>query len=457
MESFISLQTYGGPLVREKKISKSVLWARYWSLSTTIIFIFFIGLPIWFKTTQVYRAKLPHAEISDLSFQKIEFPVKILIILTRNPDPDTVSANQLNLYSRHFFQKFLSSERNNNSKIVNKYAIQIRYLENNERKTTLRMENLSLLQWNERAEQIIPTESGTHVFWVLSATADPLLTDYDSSKSHLFVGSGRHSFVYESNADASKAFEQKQWNNLVADFITSMMTSSSLGDFQEGTAPQLQDSSREFPRQSSYQILISLLNADVNRILKWDVENQVHHKLEPFLNLLSSVALFKVSSQIIHHAQLPFDLSSHPIHGHVIPQDNLRNFIHPSWNLVTPSNHDVCFHFAIYVPKLQEMPVCLLLSNGNISSSNSFTFPQWGGVYIYEDRNRETIMHHKKTQHGITNASSSSPDDPVFWVDLDDAIRVLVSQMKFLFGIKNITHTVQSPLQIHYLPNVFRQ
>lgn len=64
----------------------------YSSLSFVLIFLF-IGLPVWWKATTVYRVSLPYSEIEALSSKKIvqRIGVRVLLVEKQYPEGDLVN------------------------------------------------------------------------------------------------------------------------------------------------------------------------------------------------------------------------------------------------------------------------------------------------------------------------------------------------------------------------------
>ena len=53
---------------------------QYISALSILAVALFIGLPVWWKTTEVYRCPLPYKEINDLSVNQVS---KLIIIVVR--------------------------------------------------------------------------------------------------------------------------------------------------------------------------------------------------------------------------------------------------------------------------------------------------------------------------------------------------------------------------------------
>ena len=56
--------------------------SRQYISALAILFVaIFIGLPIWWKTTEVYRCPLPYKEISELAYQQVNVMVAVPIAI----------------------------------------------------------------------------------------------------------------------------------------------------------------------------------------------------------------------------------------------------------------------------------------------------------------------------------------------------------------------------------------
>lgn len=62
--------------------SKESLWLRRWSIVSFWAVVLFLGLPVWLKTTAIYRAELPLQEMTDWAEGKVCF-----VLCTPSHDP----------------------------------------------------------------------------------------------------------------------------------------------------------------------------------------------------------------------------------------------------------------------------------------------------------------------------------------------------------------------------------
>lgn len=70
---------------------------RIWASLSFIFIIIVLGIPMWWKTTQVYRATLPYDGIKGLSSDPIDI-VSNIGIFTHNPERSTLLINEMKTF-----------------------------------------------------------------------------------------------------------------------------------------------------------------------------------------------------------------------------------------------------------------------------------------------------------------------------------------------------------------------
>ena len=64
-------------------------WRQYVSSLSILCVAVLVGLPLWWKTTEVYRCPLPYSEIQSLSHQQVTLSLSL-----------SLSLSQTNIFSR---------------------------------------------------------------------------------------------------------------------------------------------------------------------------------------------------------------------------------------------------------------------------------------------------------------------------------------------------------------------
>lgn len=73
---------------------------RMWAALSFVIILIIIGVPLWWKMTEVERSYFPYTEIADLRDQNVSFPFTISIC-TENIDAAHKMKNNLEQYFKN--------------------------------------------------------------------------------------------------------------------------------------------------------------------------------------------------------------------------------------------------------------------------------------------------------------------------------------------------------------------
>ncbi|KAJ3297137.1 hypothetical protein HK104_000793 [Borealophlyctis nickersoniae] len=176
---------------------------------------------------------------------------------------------------------------------------------------------------------------------------------------------------------------------------------------------------------SQYQLTFSLLNGDPGDVaLDWDVRPAVEDFIFPFLNAVSNLSDFAVSSQIQHYASLPIQPEQVQNDGKeyfALRPHALPHFINSAeWNLASVVSSAPPINFILFVPPFSQSPLRLLKSNGEFLKTNAFLIPQWGGILVRDP----------PQDKGSAYRLSRSELHPI--------MEIFVSQLRSLLGVKEI-------------------
>eukprot|EP01135_Chromosphaera_perkinsii_P001736 Nk52_evm5s210 gene=Nk52_evmTU5s210 len=430
--SSFALQTYGGPTVREKFEDRSSTVGRRFGMLSMILFIVVVGLPIWIKTTEVYRADLPYNQIARLEKEKITFlvPIKIFLLESESSffsqaSPGGATVSDLQALFRQRLKKttgILVSSRG----ITNEYVVDVKFVgKANGIELPKAVQDLTLEDLDSTLPGVINCAPGQHAIWV-APDSSAKLASAAGGETKLFVGGDRHSLIAGNGVGDSASKFVDVGLPVISKFVLNVLADVEAGENRQMEGDALQDSTREFQPAPKYQLLFSLLNGDAETYrIRWDLEKAFRVHLEPLLLLLKPLCEFEVSTQIIHGAKLPFKTTFESKNGvYVLKESQLPNFIHPAWNLITPVSQDPLFNFAIYVPRRDASPLHILLNDQSLSETNSFSFPQWGGIHIHNVVGK--------------NETLGRGDTYSVHLDLETSVSVLITHLRWLLGIKAI-------------------
>ncbi|XWS31262.1 hypothetical protein CRYUN_Cryun23aG0062400 [Craigia yunnanensis] len=157
----------------------------------------------------------------------------------------------------------------------------------------------------------------------------------------------------------------------------------------------------------------SIRNADFQKI---DVT-----LLARMIEALGPVANISLESQVLYHTpKASFSYWTQKLEGYVFSTKDLPFFVNSNeWHL------DTSIAAGGHVPSAKECPLLLQLSNGEISKTNGFISPMWGGVIVW---NPEGCL---KDSENKPAARHTIPLQ-----DLENMFEVFIGQFQ-LFGFKS--------------------
>ncbi|KAK9161333.1 hypothetical protein Syun_007674 [Stephania yunnanensis] len=142
----------------------------------------------------------------------------------------------------------------------------------------------------------------------------------------------------------------------------------------------------------------SLLNADPQHwIYNWNFERIEEVKLFPIIKVLASVANISVESQVLYHTpKSSFSYWDEKLSSFIFSTKDLPFFVNSNeWHLdtsIAAGGRSKVLQFVVYIPSAEECPLLLQLPNGEISSTNGFISPMWGGVVVWNPSDCEKIF-----------------------------------------------------------------
>lgn len=176
----------------------------------------------------------------------------------------------------------------------------------------------------------------------------------------------------------------------------------------------------------------SLLNADPHDwIYDWDFQRVHESLLIPVIEALAPIANVSIESQILFHTPKSF-LSHWDEHrrSYVFNTKDLPFFVNSNeWHLdtsIVAGGRSKILHIVVYIPSAKECPLLMQLPNGEISSTNSFISPMWGGVIVWNPSGCSD------TSVGVNHSKHTIP-----FQDLQSIIEIFMGQLRQLFGLKS--------------------
>ncbi|RAK71787.1 uncharacterized protein BO72DRAFT_391133 [Aspergillus fijiensis CBS 313.89] len=353
--------------------------AAFWAV------IIFLGFPIWWKTTSIYRASLPIPEMIDWADGKTcrpVFPLEIRVETPHLPDAEAQhllrttqhTLDDLNEFSAHHLRLKLSNDN------VDEPL-------NNPADTALTVRLLPQDDLINPKSELHHDTTQLDVFY--SPNQIPPLSSSNPPLSAYIAGELQQLFTEEkaiiaqilSNSHASSAAATSQ--------PSSTMLSS--------VSPQLADSIAKRQRRSmkyadTYHLAFSLFTPGTEPSL-WDIQAAVHDYITPLLQAFSPISNFTVDTQVQLYATFAptapapeYDES----HGAwTLKPEDLSAFINAAeWPLSPSIGPGPTINFILYVPDAAQSPLVV-----KDSLATSWVVPQWGGVVLLNPANGAQLQH----------------------------------------------------------------
>ncbi|XP_028100250.1 GPI transamidase component PIG-S isoform X2 [Camellia sinensis] len=176
----------------------------------------------------------------------------------------------------------------------------------------------------------------------------------------------------------------------------------------------------------------NLLNADPHDwIYDWDFQKVDEILLAPIIEALGPVANISVESQVLYHTpKSSFSYWDDELESYIFSAKDLPFFVNSNeWHLdtsIAAGGRSKILQVVVYVPSANECPLLLQLPNGEISTTNGFISPMWGGVIVWNPpgclRDSENMQ---PLKHKIAHQ------------DLQKVFEVFMGQLRQLFGLKS--------------------
>ncbi|XP_068945910.1 GPI transamidase component PIG-S isoform X2 [Petaurus breviceps papuanus] len=376
-----------------------------------------LGLPLWWKTTETYRAALPYSQISQLDSLLLRLRVPVSVVFVQGSLP-IVDQQKLPFTVVNERDVPLKCKMKLKSRFQQAYRMAGSYEERALQKDTI-----------EEAEAALPSPKedslGSLNIFVIPEKSSLLPQDKMS-----YIGPKRTAFVRGAYGRQALTVIGKRVLQVAQSMsLTNEVLASALGDHLPEDRLSL-DKRRPLKSSLGYEITFSLLNPDPkSHEVHWDIEGAVENYVQPFLSLLSAIGNFSMDSQILYYAMLGvtprFDVasSSYTLAAHSLP--HVINPVEARLGSRAASLYPV-INFLLYVPERAHSPLYIQDKDGARVATNAFHSPRWGGIMVYN----------------VDPSAYNTTRYPVkVNVDMVPVMEVFLSQMRLLFGV----HPPQMP------------
>ncbi|KAM7374357.1 hypothetical protein PAMP_007021 [Pampus punctatissimus] len=388
--------------------------------------VIIVGVPLWWRTTETYRAWLPVSQIQELAKLQLQLSADVEVVFARG----TVTPEQ---------QKKVPLTQTQDEKHIVDEDTALRYSYEMRYRTATIMEEDALNQPTAaEADLSLHTLSespcGSLVVYVIPESSALLPEDVD-----VYIGQRRMALLrIGAQMRVGRTLEQllahmepriKQVLQVMSFSHTDI--TAALSDrvrLSPGSKESIADSMRAFKSSPGYEITFSLLNPDPqSHRLHWDIEGAVQTYIQPLLKKLSPVANFSIDSQTLHYAMLGVNPRFDSSRGaYTLNADSLAHVINPVEARLgsNAASSDPVLNFLLYVPDANHSPLYINNRKKQEVPSNAFHSPRWGGIMVY-------------------NVDGFYGPEAVFPVDINinmaKVMGVFLAQLRLLLGVQSST------------------
>ncbi|XP_061397087.1 GPI transamidase component PIG-S [Musca vetustissima] len=361
-------------------------------LYATIAFmtvVIIIGVPMWWKTTEVYRVGLPSSDIMELSDKPLKIKIKIGIFNVKN-ERATLLINELkeeygksDIWSLEFVHKN-NFEKANTAKTP--AALEALIL----KEVKLREGDFAFIEWPKLQEEVLITNERT-----------ALIRSDASSKKLMQV---LNTYILQTHR------------------------------VKQILAKEQVDSLKSEAPQAEYDVTVSVLNPRPDIMdAKWHVQMAVETYLKPYLDQVSHISNYTLTTQWKY--QLPFEADLRQVRDNTIlnrhyalSESSLPHIITAiEKNLGSGITDKTPLNLVVYITPCDIAPVYIYnMKNQRVSKDNinGFISPKWGGIII------------ANPSVEICRAYNDNPAQKVeFFVQTNDVMQIMLHQLQKLLDI----------------------
>ncbi|CRG90060.1 GPI transamidase component PIG-S [Talaromyces islandicus] len=363
---------------------KEAVWTRTKVILSFWAVIIFLGLPVWWKTTSIYRASLPLEEMMSWAEGracKPEFPLEILL---RTPSIPLPEAQNLLRTTQHALDD------------LNEFPVHHLRLKLAEQQATV----------NERGQELkdeIGGRESPNTALVVNLVPQEIATP----KSELHSYSPRLDIFYPPNQLPSATSSNSPLVSFIADEIQKLyieekatiahilresniaLPSSHAPGQSNGVnsiPPELTELvstrvAKSLKYAETYHLSFSLFTPG-SQPSSWEIEDAIESFMAPVLNAFSPISNFSVNTQVQLYASFsptsPLPEFDEITQQWTLKQEDLSAFINAAeWPLSPSIGSGPTINFVLYVPAPTQSPLVI-----KENQATSWIVPQWGGVTI---------------------------------------------------------------------------
>ncbi|ERF71633.1 hypothetical protein EPUS_00622 [Endocarpon pusillum Z07020] len=377
------------------------VWLRTKVILSFWAVVVFLGLPMWWQTTSIYRARLPIQQMLEWSEGTACQPVLPLEIWVVSPDLVCEDA-------RHVVQTAQEVLDAMNTFPVQPIRVRLaksRPIKDRKGQPFAEDADCFLEDYDPQSTHpalhlhLVPDEDATELqlsFDPHSARADLI---YGEVSTHA-LGSCAASTIYnifaEEQAGLAYKLAAQDNNNTAATYLESVPE-----DIRSAITAR---ENRALKYASTYHLTFSLFTPGGSPS-SWAIESALETHIQPWTSAFSIISNFSINSQIQPYSAYspsiqPFQ--DRETNASLLRREDLSAFINAAEWPLSPSigSHGPTINFVLYVPSPSEIPLTIESSDGG----TSWLIPQWGGCLRTSTSPRST----RPSKHSPPSSSPSS-------------------------------------------------
>ncbi|KAI8937733.1 hypothetical protein NX059_005433 [Plenodomus lindquistii] len=356
--------------------SKESIFLRRAAILSFWAVVILLGLPIWLKTTAVYRAALPLQDMTEWANGQVCKPVFPLRIAIEAPFPEADAQqilrttqhalDDLNEFSAHQLRLLLADPPiSNASQQIISHG------------TTVQSngEDIAL------SVRLIAVETGATPRSHLQPYSPTLDVYYSAAQLSPQAGAGSTLAQFLAQ-ELQRLFSEEKHQLIHVLSTASNAHIAQSGVLSPEASAQLErQSTRALKYAPTYHLTFSLFTPSYAPS-SWDIEAALRTYLTPLLESFSAISNFTVDTQVQLYATFSPSVRQpeydEGLKAWTLRKEDLSGFINAAeWPLSPSIGEGPTVNFILYVPDASQTP--LLVKD---SAADSWLVPQWGGVHI---------------------------------------------------------------------------
>ncbi|XP_064460654.1 GPI transamidase component PIG-S-like [Ornithodoros turicata] len=380
----------------------------YYSSLTYVLIFAVIGIPLWWKTTAVYRVSLPYREIAELSTQEIQQSINVNVLLM---EPSM---------SNETFHTLLTTQCGLQDA---EYPGKNKFLYNWNVKKATELEIIAVFV----AKSVKDLDAAMDYIFPQTAHVTLVILPKPTSKGKRTLTRDKNLYLeFSSDLEglAKKAVHTVRNYGVKEHILKRVFISPSS---QERVMPE-KERMRPLSSAPEFDVTFTLVVPEPHVLdVSWDIERALKAYMDPFLDKLALLVKVNVKSQMLFLTSL--DVESHfdkTRQIHVLSSDKLPLIINPiEGHIGFQASVNPVVNFVVYVTSQAYHPLHIFDEQGKQLESNAFLSPKWGGFLFYN------------VDEFPNNGTMPYPVE----VDMHRVFEVFLAQLRLLLGLPDTTGT----------------